>query len=655
MMANYRPDVDGLRAIAILFALFFHGGLKLFSSGFIGVDIFFVISGFLITSIIHESLQNNTFSLFEFYSRRLWRMQPVLISLLVVTTLLTLLFYLPDDLLQYGRSVRKASLFTSNQFFARTTTGYFADDLFQLPLLHTWSLSVEWQYYLIFPLVLYLLCRLFTKERLIKIILLLTLVFFAIALYYSSHDPTKTYYQLVSRIFEFLVGSMVALNPYRLSLNRYFLNLMSLVALLALFYIATDLRINQGYPNGYALVPCLATGILIACGQHHPTLLATRFLSLRPMVFIGLISYSLYLWHWPVWAMLRYFEFTETTTLRLLAFGLIFIIAFLSWRWIEKPARKLNTTKFGYSFLWLFLLPLAVFHLSTSIIHQQEGYPGRFAEASRIYRLLNSYASPQRKSCLQQQNTAIDPHCVLGAKGRNSQTALMIGDSFSNHLWRFMDFLAKEAKVSILAHATASCLCLPGIAQYGWHIKDQIYEKCREQTARYYQMIQSNHYDFVIIGQSWDIYPSDKIINQINDKRSHGLAEERIEKALDKALEIIIASGAKPVLLKETAYAKNNAYACFFQHIKQRKNYNPRRCDFTFSPNHEKWVNHLLLKMKKKYSQLVLIDPKKVQCRNGLCQADIKGIPVFRDAVHINDYAAYQFAKRYLKRYKNPL
>ncbi|SCY78572.1 acyltransferase family protein, partial [Legionella micdadei] len=144
---KYRPDVDGLRAVAILFVLFFHSGLKLFPSGFVGVDLFFVISGFLITSIIHESIQNNHFSFIEFYNRRLWRLQPVFICLLVVVTLLALLFYLPDDLVQYAKSARKTSIFTSNSYFSRVTTGYFAADSNQLPLLHTWSLSIEWQCY----------------------------------------------------------------------------------------------------------------------------------------------------------------------------------------------------------------------------------------------------------------------------------------------------------------------------------------------------------------------------------------------------------------------------------------------------------------------------------------------------------------------------
>lgn len=175
---NYRPDIDGLRAIAILLVLIYHGGLSLFPSGFIGVDVFFVISGFLITTIIHESLNKNDFAFFDFYNRRLWRLQPVFVALIVVTTLLSVLFYLPDDLIEFSRSARKASLFISNLFFNKTTTGYFSPDTHQLPLLHTWSLSIEWQCYLVLPLVMYGLYRFLNKGQVIYVVHGLAILFF---------------------------------------------------------------------------------------------------------------------------------------------------------------------------------------------------------------------------------------------------------------------------------------------------------------------------------------------------------------------------------------------------------------------------------------------------------------------------------------------
>ncbi len=647
---KYRPDIDGLRAIAILFVLFFHGGLKLFPSGFIGVDIFFVISGFLITSIIHASLQSDRFSFIDFYSRRLWRLQPVLLCLLVLTSLITLFFYLPDDLMHYFKSARKTTLFISNTFFERATTDYFSPNNHQLPLLHTWSLSIEWQCYLMLPIALYLFYRIFGKSHMPKVIYLLTLLFLVISLYCSSHYPGKTYYHALSRIFEFLIGSSVALSAHRIVLNKYFLDSVGVVAVITLFYIATRSDIQVGFPNWYAVVLCAATGALLTIGQQNSQSFLTRLLSVKPIVFIGLISYSLYIWHWPVFVLIRYLDIKETTTVLSLAFCSIFILAYCSWRFIEKPARQFHRVKLGYTLLYLFILPVLIIHLSDYVIKKHEGYPQRFEEIARVDTQLKHYARAQRTLCLQEKSVEVSPDCLVGVKNTASKTALMIGDSYSNHFWGFMDTLAQKANVSILSHATAACLSLPGVTLYDWNIKR--YQACQEQTERYFEMIKANHYDFVIIGQNWNGYLNGKLII---DNASIP-AKEYIENALDKALAIIVASGSRPVLIKSIALS-GNPHECFFDHIKRRRDYDAKQCDFKLvvEQNKQQWQDDMFLRMKNKYAQLILIDPKKVQCPNGLCKTDINGVPVFRDAGHLTDYASYQLADMYLQRYKNPL
>ncbi|MBI2784953.1 MAG: acyltransferase, partial [Legionella longbeachae] len=507
---RYRPDIDGLRAVAILFVLIFHSGLKLFPSGFIGVDIFFVISGFLITGIIQDSLQNNQFSYIEFYSRRLWRLQPIFICLIISTIVLTLVFYLPEDLVQYFKSARKTSLFISNTYFARETTDYFASNNNQLPLLHTWSLSIEWQCYLILPIVIYFLYRIVDQRHILKVSFVLTLVFFALTTYCSVKDPMKNYYQLSSRIFEFLIGSCIVFSQDRLSFNKYFLNLINIIALISLFYIATRHNINIGFPNLYALILCSATAILIASGRQNAESFATRLLSVKPLVFIGLLSYSLYIWHWPVFVLIHYLGIEESNTVLLFAFVLVFIISYFSWRFIEKPARQYNKIKFHYSLVYLFILPVAFIHVSDYLVKKYEGYPQRFTETARIDTQLKQYAYSQRPLCLHDKSIEVNEHCVLGVKNSNSKTAFMFGDSYSNHFWGFMDSLAQEANLSVLAHSMAACLTLPGVSLYDWNTK--VYTACQEQTERYYNMIRKNHYDFVILGQNWDGYLGGKFV-----------------------------------------------------------------------------------------------------------------------------------------------
>ncbi|MBA2657797.1 MAG: acyltransferase [Tatlockia sp.] len=654
----YRPHVDGLRAIAVIFVLIFHAGLNLFPSGFIGVDIFFVISGFLITGLILNSLQNNKFSFIEFYNRRLWRLQPVLLCLFLVCFIFTLIYFLPEDLLIFSKSARKSAVFIGNQYFEKITSGYFSKNVNFFPLLHTWSLAIEWQCYLILPLALFLLHRFVGEKHLAKVTYLLTLGFFLLALHYSSITPVETYYQLLSRIFEFLIGSCVALRPKPLALNRFNLNLLAVAAFFTLFYIARLQGINLGFPNYYALILCLATATLIAVGESEKKPICIQVLSLKPIVFIGLLSYSLYIWHWPVFVLIRYFDIKETAEVTLFAFCIISIIAYLSWRFIEKPSRKMSKLSFGYSLSLLFILPFLALYASDYQVKKFEGFPQRLQENEKIYTLLKKYSAQKRfsclVSCLQKEALPVDTNCTIGTKNPSSRKGFMFGDSYSNHHWQFMDFLGKSANLSILAHSTAGCLTLSGLMQYDVLAKD-IYKICKEQNEIYYKMVKENHYDYVIIAQTWDDYLFVPILNKPDDERSIELVKARIEKALDKSLELIIDSGATPVLIKAIAKPLTNSYDCFFGPIKRREKFELGHCDFNLDRKKMAWFNELFAKMQKKYAQLIIIDPRKVQCKSGLCKADINGIPVFSDATHINDYASYKFAKTYVKRYKNPL
>lgn len=647
---NYRADIDGLRAIAIIFVLFFHAGLKIFPSGFVGVDVFFVISGFLITGIIHSSLNKNTFSFLEFYNKRLWRLQPVFLCLILFTALFTLIFYLPEDLLQYFKSARKSSVFISNDFFQRITTNYFSPHNNQLPLLHTWSLSIEWQCYLILPIAFYGLYRLCGPKRINKITYILTLVFLILAFYSSVHNPAKTYYQLVSRIFEFLIGSCVALYQPRLALHKYFLDFIGLIALITLFYIASLSNVAPGFPNIYGLALCLATATLIGLGQYFPKPLPNQLLALKPMVFIGLISYSLYIWHWPVFVLMHYLDVEESSAILVLIFSLVFILAYLSWRLIEKPAQKFKTLNFGYSFIYLLIIPITVIHLADSFIKHHQGYPQRFNEIATINATLDRYAYAQRPLCLDEKNVKVSAHCVLGAPTATKK-AFMLGDSYSNHYWGFIDILAKQARVAVIAHATSACLTLPGLSLNDWNGKK--YLGCKQQTARYLKMIKDNQYDYVIIGQNWNGYQLNKINLSSQAKATANGLHKTIEQALNKAIAIIDNAGAKPVLLKSIAQ-DDNIYDCFYDHIKRRKSYNPKQCNYQIKPEEQKWQDELFARLKNQYPALIIIDPKKAQCPDGLCRAEINGIPVFRDAGHITDYAARKWAKMYLKAYKNP-
>lgn len=654
---QYRSDVDGLRAIAIILVLIYHGKLSLFPSGFIGVDIFFVISGFLITHMINQGIDAGTFSFLDFYNRRLWRLQPVFIGVIFFTCLSALLLFLPDDLMQYARSMRKASLYMTNVFFNKTTTGYFSSDTFQLPLLHTWSLSIEWQCYLFLPLVIYGLKRLLKDQYLIGAIVLIAVFCFFVTLHDSKLLPSQSYYLFSSRIFEFCIGALIAVAPQQsLLINTHLITFLGGLSLFIIFYTASLNHILPGYPNWHAVGVCLASGMLVAFGKFSPHHLIVKLLSLRPLVWIGLLSYSLYIWHWPIFAFIRYENIEETSWVLFMVYGCAFVFSMLSWKYIEKPLRRFNTLSWSYSVVSLLLVPIAIIHASAYLIDFYDGFPRRFnPELVHVYQKLNQYASQQRPLCISNSDVQLE-QCKLGATTSGSATGFLMGDSFSNHYWGFMDNLGKDAGVSILAQGTSSCLALPGIYLYDWwHFKDQVYQECYQETQKYYAMIEKNHFNYVIIGQIWPNYLTDNIINSVGDKRSIPLTQNRITVALDKALALIVASGAKPMLLKTTASSSENARDCFFKHFKMHQPYKPEACDFKeMASEATVWFDELFNKMKLKYPELIIVDPKAVQCQHGTCQAALNGVPVYRDIGHITDYASFQLAELYLKKFHNP-
>lgn len=652
---QYRSDIDGLRAVAVFLVLMFHGGIGLFSSGFIGVDIFFVISGFLITSIITSSLKNESFSFSSFYVRRLWRLQPALIAVVVITLLIATVFYLPSDFINYAKSAKYTSLLTSNQYFAKSTTGYAAPDNAHLLLLHTWSLSIEWQWYLILPIVIFLLNR-FTSVRSFKAVTIsIAILTLLLAFFLSDKYPNKSYYFLTSRIFEFMIGSLlVVFNHEKIKLNTKVANVLGVISLFTIFYCATRESIVIGYPDYYALLVSIASAILIMVGASTKNI-ASSVLSLPPLVFIGCISYSLYLWHWPIFAIGRYLGATDNTTFKIISFSLTFAISYLSYIAIEKPCRKIRLP-LGKSVLILVAIPAILFTFLYSYSEKNNGFNHRFGkEYNRIESALQKHASPFREKCLNGNADGTDKNCIIGDT-KSSKRALLIGDSNSNHFWSFFDVLAKKANMSVVVQGTSSCLTLPGIYQFDWwYFKNTVYQDCHDNTKKYYDNIKEGNFDYVIIGEVWMNYASDNIINKIGDKRSTELSRQRIELAMKKAMDIIVESGATPVIIKSIYPMPQNYMSCFYQHIKTRSNYISNSCNTKlWSGDENEWFSLLFKKIKKDYPSLIIIDPKDVQCEGQKCKTDIDGIPVYRDVGHITDYASFEFGMRYFSKYGTP-
>ncbi len=338
---KYRPEVDGLRAIAVLAVIFFHAGSKSFSGGFLGVDVFFVISGYLITSILVAELDQDKFSLVKFYERRARRILPALFFVILCCLPFAWTLLLPSGLDGFSQSLISVSIFASNVLFW-SESGYFDVATHYKPLLHTWSLAVEEQYYIIFPVFL-LLCWRFGKTALFRLLLVLLVVCTAIAYWGVLNKPNAAFYLLPFRAWELLIGACVGFYLYQ---NANHFKLRSFLAhqvlsLVGLLMILCALLLHQHtitYLSLYGLLPTLGTALIILFASKDT--ITSKLLSIKPMVGIGLISYSAYLWHQPIFSFARHASSGEPPTHWIWGLSiLIFPLSWLSWRYIERPFR----------------------------------------------------------------------------------------------------------------------------------------------------------------------------------------------------------------------------------------------------------------------------------------------------------------------------
>lgn len=346
---KYRPEIDGLRAVAVLSVMLFHGAVPGFSGGFVGVDVFFVISGFLITGILLKELQRGHFSLVAFYERRARRIMPALFVVLLFSVVVGWFVLDPSAFRSLGSALIATVLFGSNILFWRVTS-YFAD-AFENPLLHTWSLGVEEQFYLFFPLILLGLWK-FLPRRLGPTLVMLAVISLCVSTWaLGTGRQAAAFYLLPSRAFELLLGSLAAWVAFteKLPMARpRAAQVFSLVGLISIISAIAVYDKTMPFPGWRALLPTF--GALLIILYAWPQTLVGRLLGSRPLVAVGLISYSAYLWHQPVFAFVRAAE-VKLTVLSSLALILFCLgLAWLSWRFVEQPFRKHNVFSRGRVF-----------------------------------------------------------------------------------------------------------------------------------------------------------------------------------------------------------------------------------------------------------------------------------------------------------------
>jgi peptidoglycan/LPS O-acetylase OafA/YrhL len=335
---SYRPDIDGLRAVAVLAVVFFHAKVAGVSGGYVGVDVFFVISGYLITSLIAGEMRQGQFSIVQFYERRARRIFPALFAVFAASTIAGSVILLPEELAEMGESLIAATLFVSNIFFW-TKEGYFATQAEAAPLIHTWSLAVEEQFYVFFPILLLLVARFGNRSR-VAIIALALAGSLLLSVWGVANSPTGAFYLAPPRAWELLLGALLALGAPPPVGGRLAREAASSVGIVLILWSVFRFTQATPFPGANAVIPCAGAAMIIWAGHGEARPLVNRLLSLKPVVFVGLVSYSLYLWHWPALVFARHYLFRDLSTLESAAIiGVSFLAAILAWRFVERPVR----------------------------------------------------------------------------------------------------------------------------------------------------------------------------------------------------------------------------------------------------------------------------------------------------------------------------
>lgn len=335
---NYRPDIDGLRGISVLAVILFHAGQLSFSGGYLGVDVFFVISGYLITTIIATEIQRGQFTVSKFYERRARRILPALVVMVLLTMAPAYLYLLPQDLVAFAKSVVAVSTFTSNFLFAGRL-GYFDQSAHLDPMLHTWSLAVEEQFYLIFPLLLVATWRWY-RHRVVWIVAAIAVISLSLTLGQLNKNPAFVFFQLIARAWELLAGALVTLGMGRVPAEhlkpatREFGGALGLVLVLTSFFVFDESPAPWAAHN---LMPVIGACLLLMCASDT---YVGRLLSNRVIVFVGVISYSAYLWHQPLFAFARYVGLAEKSELWFSLVMVSLLMGYISYRWVEQPFRR---------------------------------------------------------------------------------------------------------------------------------------------------------------------------------------------------------------------------------------------------------------------------------------------------------------------------
>lgn len=637
-LQRYREDIDGLRAIAVLAVIAFHANSRLVPGGFAGVDVFFVISGFLLTGLILNGLETGAFSFSEFYTRRIKRIFPAYVAVSLVTLAVSSWLLIPNDYIFYTTSLAASWAFVSNVFFSMLSWGYFGQRTEEFPLLHTWSLSVEEQFYFLYPLVLIGLHR-YCRKHMVAVLVLAGGVLVALSQWKTGE--LKSYFLLNARAHELIVGALTYFllrrfpaKPGRLTAA------LAVLGLCLVFGSFVLIHKDLPFPGVNSLFPCIGAALLIyACSAEDPV---SAILRARPLVFIGLISYSLYLWHWPIFAFLKYRQVELTLTVGVAAVSLSFFLAYLTWKIIETPARHNAALGLRTAFVKLYAIPAMLFMAVGLASYLTEGVPQRFSGEMR--ELISSYSFERdlTRSCSVRAEdykpVTLDyllEHCAFGAPVSGKPRVLLMGDSHAHHFKPFVDELAKNAGMKAVYHVQGGCF--PSELQVTDRHPEKGPDTCQQRNADLLKL--AGNFDYVLLAGFWASEP-----------------ERELEKELRYVVDTIAAAGATPVIFKDNPFREPDQSRCIL-YRKRGWMEADANCHIPYQVAIEAQAEYdaIIDRMKAVYPGTIVIDPKRVICNEKECITYTANTALYKDSNHLNTRASQLLGGWYISHAGNPL
>ena len=640
----YRPDIDGLRALAIIPVIFFHLKIAGFSGGFIGVDIFFVISGYLITSIIVRELNENKFSLIRFWERRIRRILPVLFFIIIVTTIASYFITLfPTDFINYGQSLVAQSLFVINIFFMRIGD-YFAAPAETITLLHTWSLAVEEQFYVLFPILLYLIYKI-SKKFLLPTLITIGILSLTYSIYLVNINPNEVFsipfiphiwggatnasagfYFPLARAWELLAGGLLVITTWKIK-NKSVAEILSMLGVLSILSTVFFVTDKSEFPGLIALAPVLGTLAIIVANTKHKTLVS-QILSHPVLVWIGLISYSLYLWHWPLIVLSQQYLNTSLTQYQSgLLFVTTFILSIFSYHLIEKPFRNKTIIKKSWQIFSFGLFSTATIVILGVTIISKDGFPNRAPEAARAIALAASDTNPREYECYRNNYRQIFGEveaCTLGEKLSNENISFVLwGDSHSNAIMPVFDKIATEEKIQGKFFTAAGC---PPLVTENSLKKDPQCTTKGQMTINY---IKDNNIKLVFLVSSWESY-----YPHFDNEGNHTISE-----ALTETIDKISTSTQIVIMQRIPNQPEFDVRELFYDSIKTKilpTVYVYKTDYFELTKDSREAIK----KLAKERNNISVIDPTNIYCSDNICSVSQNKKIIYTNGNHLNTTGA---------------